>query len=86
MNRSTTPIAFKTIFQLFNTYRTLTKTIADRYFNELKNGSTVPRNEKTGDVLPFKVGKEYIIRNEITKEEIKARCTQDCPYHLIKII
>ena len=48
------------------------KTIPDRYWNELNNsGSTVPRNEKTGDVLPFVVGKQYIIVNEETKKELK---------------
>lgn len=61
------------------------KILSDRYFNELKSGHTVPRNEKTGEPIPFRVGKEYIIVNKSTKEEIKARCTQDCPYHLIVI-
>lgn len=66
-----------------NTTKQTKKHIPARYFNELKNsGHTVPRDEKTGDVLPFKVGKNYTIINPDTKEEITARCTQDCPFHL----
>lgn len=61
------------------------KLLSDRYFKELKSGHTVPRDEKTGELIPFRVGKEYIIVNQLTKEEIKARCTQNCPYHLIVI-
>jgi hypothetical protein len=59
------------------------KKLSDRYFNELKSGHTVPRDEKTGEPIPFRVGGNYIIINELTKEELRARCTQDCPYHLI---
>lgn len=67
-----------------NTTKQTKKNIPARYFNELKNsGHTVPRNEKSGEVLPFKVGKNYTIVNPDTKEEIAARCTQDCHYHLI---
>lgn len=63
------------------------KKIPSRYFNELRDrGHTVPRNEKTGAVLPFKVSKEYTIVNETTKEELKAICTQDCPYNLKLVI
>lgn len=59
------------------------KQIPYRYFSELKNeGHTVPRNEKTGQVLPFKVGGEYTITNNKTNETLKAKCTQNCPYHL----
>lgn len=59
------------------------KVIPQRYFNELKDRqNTVPRNEKTGELIPFKVGKEYTIQAEETKETIKVRCTQDCPYNL----
>lgn len=60
------------------------KKIPARYFDELKNsGHTVPRNEKTGDIMTnFKVGSEYVIVNDKTKEGVKARCTQDCPHHL----
>ncbi len=62
------------------------KIIPQRYYNELLNdGHTVPRNEKTGEVLPFKVGGEYNIVCNENKTPIKARCTQNCPYHLKKI-
>ncbi len=62
------------------------KQIADRYFNELKdNGHTVPRDTKTGEVLPFTVSKEYVIKNKDTGETIKARCTQNCPCSLKRI-
>jgi hypothetical protein len=63
------------------------KTIPLRYFNELKNsGHTVPRDEKTGNILTnFKVGSEYTIGNPENKETVKARCTQDCPHHLKKV-
>lgn len=59
------------------------KTIPDRYFDELKSsGHTVPRNETTGEPIPFRVGKEYTIKN--TKgETAQVRCTQDCPHHII---
>lgn len=67
-----------------NTTALTKKTIPSRYFNELKDsGHTVPRDEKTGEVMPFKVSKNYTIINHDTKEEVTARCTQDCPYHLI---
>lgn len=55
------------------------RTIAARYFNELISGHTVPRDEKTGDTLSFKVGNTYTIVNEDTKETALARCTQNCP-------
>lgn len=58
------------------------RTIAARYFDELRNGDTVPRDEKTGDTLSFLVSKNYIIVNADTKEKILARCTQDCPCNL----
>lgn len=63
------------------------KIIEDEYFNQLKNSAfTVPRYKKTGEVQSnFKVGSEYTIVNKKNKEEIKARCTQNCPYHLILI-
>ena len=45
------------------------KTIPQRYFEVLKNtGHTVARYDKTGEVIPFKVGKEYTIINEGNKK------------------
>lgn len=62
------------------------KTIPARYWEELNNsGHTVPREMKHGTLIPFVVGKNYTIVNEETKEELTARCTQDCPYHLVLI-
>lgn len=63
----------------------MNRKIADRYFNELKNGHTVPRNEKTGNTLVFTVGKVYKIKNERTNETVNAKCTQDCPCALVLI-
>ncbi len=63
------------------------KKIPLRYFNELKkDGTTVPRNEKTGEVISFIVSKIYNISNDKNKEIIKAICTQNCPYHLKTIL
>lgn len=60
-----------------------TKLIPFRYFNELKNrGNTVPRNEKTGDLIPFKVGAEYFICFEKNGQPLRVKCTQNCPYNL----
>lgn len=62
----------------------INKTIPERYYNELKeSGHTVPRDEKTGKILPFKVGGEYNISTSTKAPTLKARCTQNCPYHLI---
>lgn len=62
------------------------KKIPLEYFNQLVNsGHTVPRDKKTGDFIPFKVGKEYVIGNDENRELLKVRCTQDCPYHLIVV-
>lgn len=62
------------------------KIIPNRYFDELKDlGHTVPRNENTGKVLTFKVGKEYTIFNENRSDRVKAVCSQNSPYAL-KII
>lgn len=61
------------------------KALAEQYFNQLKsNGHTVPRNEKTGEVLTsFGVGKEYKVHAAGKPEEtLIVRCTQDCPTHL----
>lgn len=59
--------------------------IPDQYFDCLKNSrSVVPRYQQTGEVIPFTVGKEYIIINS-SNEKLKARCTQNCPYNLILI-
>ncbi len=60
----------------------MTKTIPERYWNELKDGSTMPRDEKTGEVIPFKVGWDYDIVYKKNGEKLKARCTQNCPYTL----
>lgn len=60
------------------------KKISQQSFEELKiSGHCVPRYEETGKIIPFKVGKKYTISDG--KEKIKVKCTQDCPYHLIKI-
>lgn len=62
------------------------KKIPDQHFNELKNsGHCVPRDEKTGEPIPFKVGNTYVIENAATKETVNARCTQDCPWHLVLV-
>lgn len=62
------------------------KIIPNRYFDELKDlGHTVPRNESTGEVLTFKVGKEYTIFNENRSERVKAVCSQNSPYALKRI-
>lgn len=61
------------------------KIIPNRYFNELISGHTVPRYNSTGEVMPFTVGENYTIVNQETKEEVTARCTQDCP-HVLKLI
>jgi hypothetical protein len=62
--------------------KTPKRIIAARYFDELRKGDTVPRDEKTGDTLSFAVSKNYVIVNADTKEKILARCTQDCPCNL----
>ncbi len=62
-------------------------TIADRYYNELKNqGHTVPRNIKTGDTLNYRVGGIYMVQSDdkTIKEQIRAKCTQNCPCALVK--
>jgi len=62
------------------------KTIAERYFNELKtSGHTVPRFESSGEVIPMKVGQVYLITHPSGPGVIKAKCTQDCPTHLVKL-
>jgi len=58
--------------------------IAQRYFDELvDSGHTVPRDEKTGDTLIFKVGKDYEISTPEVDKTVTARCTQNNPCHLI---
>lgn len=58
------------------------KKISSESFEILKiSGHVVPRN-KNKYIIPFVVGKEYIVQNEETKETLKVRCTQDCPHHL----
>jgi hypothetical protein len=59
--------------------------IADRYFNELATGHTVPREEKTGDTLQLKVGKIYSVISDKTSAVIPAKCTQNYPCSLVKI-
>jgi len=64
------------------------KIIPVRYFNELKNeGHTVPRFESTGKVMPFTVGKTYTMQStsKSDNETVKAKCTQNCPYALVRI-
>ena len=59
------------------------KVIPQRYFDELKDrGNTVPRYTKTGELIPFTVGSVYTIVAGETKEQVTAKCTQDCPYNL----
>ena len=58
------------------------KKISNESFEILKvSGHVVPRT-KSKNIIPFAVGKEYIVENEETKETLKVRCTQDCPHHL----
>lgn len=65
------------------TKKIVTKTIGDQYYNEIKlSGHGVPRNIKTGEQIPFSVGKDYYIISLLNKEPLFVRCTQDCPYHL----
>lgn len=63
------------------------KEIPANFWECLKvEGHVVPRvggtNADGGNVIPFMVGKNYIIVNAETKEELIARCTQDTPHHL----
>ena len=61
----------------------MTKKIPERYWKELKEDRhTVPRYVDTREVISFRVGKEYDIIYIEKGEKIRARCTQDCPYHL----
>ena len=54
-------------------------------FEILKDkGAVVPRN-KANYIISFVVGKEYTVYNEDKTETLKVRCTQNMPYHLIKI-
>lgn len=61
----------------------------EAYNNLLHDGHTVPRlgNPKDPEdtIVRFAVGKEYKVISKSNKSPIKVRCTQDCPYHLIKL-
>jgi hypothetical protein len=51
-------------------------------FEAIKSsGHGVPR-DKSGYIVPFKVGYEYTIGNIENNETLKVRCTQNSPYHL----
>lgn len=57
------------------------KRLSQEHFNILKSGK-----HACPDYLSFIVGKEYTFKNPSNpKETIKARCTQSCPYALLKI-
>lgn len=57
------------------------KKLTQEYFDQLKRGvHACPMN------MAFVVGKEYTFENPSNKKErIKARCTQNMPYALLKI-
>lgn len=61
--------------------------IAARYFNELKNeGHTVPRTESNGNTLNLRVSGIYMVQSidKDNTEQIRAKCTQNCPCSLVK--
>ena len=60
--------------------------IANRYFEELKTGHTVPRYESTGETLKLRVGGIYMVQSndKSNTEQIRAKCTQNCPCALVK--
>jgi len=57
------------------------KTLTQENFDQIKSGShACPYN------MTFVVGKVYKFKNPSNSEEvIEARCTQNCPYALLKV-
>jgi hypothetical protein len=62
------------------------KKIDNEYFSILKSfGSVVPRDKKTGNTLTYRVGANYQIENQQTKEILNAVCSQNMPCNLVLI-
>jgi len=60
------------------------KKLSKQTFADLKNsGHCVPRTEATGQVISFKVGGTFTLTDGT--EQLKVKCTQSHPTHLILI-
>lgn len=58
-----------------------TRRLTQEHYNLLKEGGPSCPPDMT-----FTVGKEYVIKNPSNPgEQLIARCTQNCPYALIKV-
>ena len=61
------------------------KVIGDEAYNTIVSaGHSVPRDNKK-DIIPFRVGGEYWVTCPSNTTAIRVRCTQDCPYSLMRI-
>lgn len=60
------------------------KKIDPNQFSLLKVGRPLV-HRINGKVQSYSVGRNYIIMNSETKEQMEVRCTQNCPHALIAI-